>query len=527
MGRKSKYDDNLIKQAIKLSEEKGCKQAAKELEIPYKTVYNWYTKNVGKKRDLNYNDIKNKDFAEYDKEAEYKKRLRLVKFLKEELSFDIDGYVEKNAEKMKEKRDFIEFLLDSNDECQKGSIFQLLEKSHLENIYNEYSEKCTNNDIYKYIYKKTRHKLIENEIDSSKESLNQKIQFLFEENNETDFEKKYVELTESEQEYIDYLFSYEDHSYEVYHKNDYRFELIVAHFRNNVMFNFRKEKNSNNLDKFLKYIKENFTDGFFDGPYELKDNLTKSFFNLLICHQIISKEIDKINMNNSLYYLDRPDDNYIEKMTKCIPLLMKRTDIFELMINYINGKKTECGTFLWNCITYDHYDENDIKYYKYAIKTLDEGYEIYYGFSDDKNYEDDGMYNPYLEGPHIKNKQIVDEFKKKGLVSVVEIIAIMQELIYMKKYHLEFDNKFYNNKNIPKDMVNKLKNNAEAAAKRFFVRCVQNRIAYNFGNEENMKKWREIENELYSLKIQIFKIYDIDKFESTMHSILLLLKLCK
>ena len=82
MGRKSKYDDNLIKQAIKLSEEKGCKQAAKELEIPYKTVYNWYTKNVGKKRDLNYNDIKNKDFAEYDKEAEYKKRLRLVKFLK-------------------------------------------------------------------------------------------------------------------------------------------------------------------------------------------------------------------------------------------------------------------------------------------------------------------------------------------------------------------------------------------------------------------------------------------------------------
>ena len=141
--------------------------------------------------------------------------------------------------------------------------------------------------------------------------------------------------------------------------------------------------------------------------------------------------------------------------------------------------------------------------------------------------EDDGMYNPYLEGPHIKNKQIVDEFKKKGLVSVVEIIAIMQELIYMKKYHLEFDNKFYNNKNIPKDMVNKLKNNAEAAAKRFFVRCVQNRIAYNFGNEENMKKWREIENELYSLKIQIFKIYDIDKFESTMHSILLLLKLYK
>lgn len=96
----------------------------------------------------------------------------------------------------------------------------------------------------------------------------------------------------------------------------------------------------------------------------------------------------------------------------------------------------------------------------------------------------------------------------------------------MKKNNLEFNNKFYNNKNIPKTMVNKLKAgyHAEAAAKKYFIRCVQNRIAHNFGKGEEMKIWRTIENELCKLKIQLFSIYDTETFVQNINSILLLLK---
>ena len=134
--------------------------------------------------------------------------------------------------------------------------------------------------------------------------------------------------------------------------------------------------------------------------------------------------------------------------------------------------------------------------------------------------------NPYNEEPHWRNKALCDRINVLENVPIIELIAIMQELIYMKKNELEFNNKFYNNKNIPQKMVNKLKSGdyAEAAAKKYFIRCVHNRIAHNFGKGEEMKIWRTIENELYKLKTQLFSIYDTKTFSQNMDSILLLLE---
>lgn len=75
-------------------------------------------------------------------------------------------------------------------------------------------------------------------------------------------------------------------------------------------------------------------------------------------------------------------------------------------------------------------------------------------------------------------------------------------------------------------MVNKLKASdyAEAAAKKYFIRCVQNRIAHNFGKSEEMKIWRNIENELYKFKIQLFSIYDTKTFSKNIDSVLFSLK---
>lgn len=490
MGRNRKYSEEIINKAIELSKAKGYKKASMKLGLSYKTVYNWCKeKNFDIKVKTNeidsYTSIaKSKcNSDELYIEATRKEIVRIVELLKNKLYFDIDDYVGEDEKRKKEKTDFINFLYDIKSKHQEGSIFQVLAKPHLENIYNEYSESCRNDKIYKSIYNKTFDKL----------------------NDE------------------DYTMT----SYKVYHKADYEFELILWCYRNSMMFNLKECNSINKLNETLFYIKENFTDGFFEGPYKLKENLIKSFFNLLVCHQIISKEYDKINMNNSLYYLEKPSDNYIKSLAETPIFFQHKSTALEEMKKYFNGIPTDEGKCLWDYITYEKYNGADKKYYEYALEKFDESYRIYYeSLTKEDNYEDDGWYNPYNEEPHWRNKALCDRINVLDNVPIIELIAIMQELIYMKKNELEFINKFYNNKNIPQKMVNKLKSGdyAEAAAKKYFIRCVHNRIAHNFGKGEEMKIWRAIENELYKLKIQLFSIYDTKTFSQNMDSILLLLE---
>ncbi len=235
MGRNKKYSKEIMEKAVELSKIEGCKKASEMLRIPYKTIYNWYKREPEKNSNNGdgKDDLKYKDFQSYNKEAAEKGKIRLIKLLKEELSFDINGYARKDKEKLKEKRNFISFIYDSKGECPEGSIFQVLAKPHLENFYNEYSESCKNDKIYKSIYNRTLDEL-----------------------QDKDYAMK---------------------SYEIYHKADYEFELILWGYRNSVMFSLNKYNSINKLNEALCYIKENFLDGFFEGSFKLKENLMKSF----------------------------------------------------------------------------------------------------------------------------------------------------------------------------------------------------------------------------------------------------------
>lgn len=487
MGRNKKYSEEIMNKAIDLSRAEGCKKASETLGIPYKTIYNWYNKKnkhdgYSRKSGCGINALQYKSLQAYEKEADSKVKTRLVKFFKEELYFDINDYAGEDKDKRQEKRDFISFIQDIKSEYEEGYIFQVLAKPHLENIYNEYSESCKNDKLYKNIYNRTLDKLQDDE--------------------------------------------YAMKSYEIYHKADFEFELILWKYRHGIIFNLNSHKSIDKLNETLCYIKVNLLDGFFEGPFKLKENLIKSFYNLLICHQIICKETDKINMNNSLYYSEKPTDNYITFLSSNIKVIWSKSVALEELEKYIKGIPTDKGKCLWDYITYGNYNKADKKYYGYALEKFDEGYRIYYESVTKKdNYEDDGWYNPYNEEHHLKFKAINEHYNVLENVSIIELIAIMQELIYMKKNELKFNNKFYNNKNSPVEMTRKLKagDKAEAAAKKFFIRCVQNRIAHNFGNGEEMKIWRAIENELYKLKIQLFSIYDTETFTTNMHSIKLLL----
>lgn len=240
MGRHRKYDEKIINDAIELARTEGCKKASEKLNIKYKTVYNWCKEkhievSIKNNESDSYTSVaKSKcNSDEFYMEATRKEILRLVMFLKEKLYFDIDAYAEKNEKRKKEKIDFISFIYDSKVECQEGSIFQVLAKPHLENIYNEYSESCKNDKIYKIIYKKTLDKLQDED--------------------------------------------YAMESYKTYHKADYELELIIHNRRQSIMYNLGIYNSVNELKELLSCIRENFLDGFFEGSFELKENLIKSF----------------------------------------------------------------------------------------------------------------------------------------------------------------------------------------------------------------------------------------------------------
>lgn len=67
MGRNNKYSKEIMKKAVELSENEGCKKASETLGLPYKTVYNWYKKES--KQDSKNGNMRYKDFQSYNKEA--------------------------------------------------------------------------------------------------------------------------------------------------------------------------------------------------------------------------------------------------------------------------------------------------------------------------------------------------------------------------------------------------------------------------------------------------------------------------
>lgn len=104
------------------------------------------------------------------------------------------------------------------------------------------------------------------------------------------------------------------------------------------------------------------------------------------------------------------------------------------MKKYFNGIPTDEGECLWDYITYGKYSETDKKYYEYALEKFDESYILYYeSMTKESNYDDNGWYNPYFEKQHLKNRTINEYFDVLENVSIIELIAIMQELIYEKE----------------------------------------------------------------------------------------------
>lgn len=405
-----------------------------------------------------------------------KGRAGIVNRLKEKLDFDIEAIA---GDKKYERFKMLQILkiLFKVEKTQNCSVVKLLASPHLENMKNEYSDESKNGDLYAKIYYEIM-KLVPDAVE--REEKIKRSNFLWE------------ELT-----------------------GLLRLCISTPSNKNMLHTLLGLKKVEQVVNDILQAINS-------VNPKEIKhhDGVAESMFNMLVCHQVISNDTDKIHMNKSLGEIETPCIDYIERYKKEYYTPLKKSDIVE-MESKLKGKDSDFGDKIWDLITYDNFNKDDMKSYRYAVKNYRSVLEyIFRSVKNNLNDESDGFYNPYSEPVHqyilnyCKNEIKVHEKPIEECTNIGLLVAVMQELIYIHKNKISFENRFYRYCDVGKPLTARINNETytEAAAIRFIVRRVENRRAANSGKYNFWKMVREIENKIYEVKKFIFSYYSIDDF---------------
>ena len=266
---------------------------------------------------------------------------------------------------------------------------------------------------------------------------------------------------------------------------------------------FLKEKVLNKLDsQKIKDLPNN-------------DGVMKTFYNMLICHEFLCNDIDRININYRICYSPAPDREFVDiyknwcegsmirwsdlgLINKALKEIVdKGLDNFNKMtLKTICQDEKNIGTaeFFIKIISYDKdISENDIKHLEYAlgkVRTVAKWlFQQYFGC--------DG-------NDRIKTDIPSDIF-----------ILIMQELIDVKKNKESLRNDYYGYKQSERSLLAPVKNPdaAEAIAVQAWVKKLENREAVNLGAIELIHKKRDIENIILEIKRVVYSYHCLDDME--------------
>lgn len=397
----------------------------------------------------------------------------IVNRLKEKLDFDIEGIAGDNKYERFKMLQILKVLF-KVERKYKCSIVKLLSSPHLENIRNEYSDESKNGELYDEIYCK--------------------IMMLV------------SDVIERE---------------EKFKKNNFVWEQVISILRMTL-----SDKNIFYIESGLKRVEQTVDDilqamnSVNPKKIQHNDGVAESMFNMLVCHQVISNDTDKIHMNESLGEFETPCVAYIERYKKEYYTPLSKSDIVA-MESKLKGKDSNFGNKIWNLITYDNFNKDDMKSYRYAVKNYRNVLEyIFRNVKNNLNNKSDGFYNPYSEPVYkyilnyYKNNIKIHEKPIEECVYISTLVAVMQELIYIHKNKISFENRYYRYSDVNKPLTARINNGTytEAAAIRFVVRRVENREAANLGRYQWCKIIRSIESKIYEIKKIIFSYYSIDDF---------------
>lgn len=399
----------------------------------------------------------------------------IIKRLKNTLSFDIVGLSKgSNYETFRMLQVLkILYYFETKERC---SFTNLIGSPHLENIDNEYAKASKNGDLFYKIFSEAT-KLVSDTNDRNT----------------------------------------------IFFKTNYELEQLIGSFRLNVINGLLTKELLIEIDKEINELFDIFCSekSKLSKSYE---GVAESFVNILICHKLIANDTDKIHMNSCYEELEEPSEAYIEKFysvdNSVDNVIIADIEAWIGDRNSIIDK--DFSKQIWDIITYFEYDEKDLKHYRFAINHYKKVLEWIFQSVKYNNPTSEGdTYDPYTEPI---NRNIIREYKERGInskdiaecVTLDIIITVIQELIYIDKNRIKFENRFFRYNKVYNTLTSSVKDNndanEQAAVIRFLIRRIENRAALNRGLYQNFKLYREIESKMYQIKIAVYNCKDIVDF---------------
>lgn len=222
-------------------------------------------------------------------------------------------------------------------------------------------------------------------------------------------------------------------------------------------------------------------------PHYVDGDIMSSFYNKLICHRMMCKDVDRLNINYQICLSPKPSQDYIDFILRTEGGLLTN-ELLAAVKNYIISGSTDNAqaSDLVNMIIYPLDKECcSAKSLKFAIT----------------HYET--VLNWWINGRDMDTTEGI---------AIDTFMAIMQELIvvYATKEGLRNDYYGYNNPNRSLTVAVKKPEEADAVAVQAWIKKLENRAAVNFGAYNLIKKKRDIENCIYKIKKYIYSYSAID-----------------
>lgn len=225
-------------------------------------------------------------------------------------------------------------------------------------------------------------------------------------------------------------------------------------------------------------------------PYN--ENLFSTFYNILILHESLCFDHDRLRINYQIVIDDPPENDYIKTFIENEDKWLVKEEYFGILLNKLCNLDERCDSKLEIIIflifkKYQLLDE-DKKDLKFAFK-------------------------------HVKTLlKWLTEFKKADFSEGYHLgifVSVIQEIIYANKTKEILKNDFYGNKYYQKTLISSLKDGvkASAVAKTAWLFKIENRYSVNIGAYKLIKKKRDVEKLIYQIKSILYQYHNMSDLE--------------
>lgn len=224
-------------------------------------------------------------------------------------------------------------------------------------------------------------------------------------------------------------------------------------------------------------------------PKSSDEGVINTFFNKLVCHRLMCRDLDRININYQICLSPEPSAEYVEEFRRWegygVPKKLQ-SDIKDYICSSTENEDVKLIIdFVLQGIDREHWKD---KAFKFAIQNFDT------------------VLRWWIDGKDIDVTESVP---------IDMFTTIMQEMVVVNNSKEGFRNDYlgYKNPNRSLSVAVKKPSEADAVAVEAWKKKLENRTAVNFGAAELIKKKREIENCIYQIKQYIYSFNRISEIE--------------